>query len=329
MKNFLKKILAKLRIYFTHRLDSKLDKLTMLHANLLAKQHTKLYREQLMGGGAVDNLNHYENTNAMGVDIRDFEFSAYSQNGEDGILDLLIEILDLDSSYSPYPRAFVEFGVQDYTESNTRYLLKKRNFMGLIMDGNAKHIESIKQDELYWKHDIEAQCAFITRENINALIKQWLDSRKLDNIALLSIDIDGVDYFVWEAIECVKPAIVVVEYNAIFGENLSVSVPYRADFERFLAHHSGLYFGASIKALIALGKKKGYVFIGADSSGTNVFFIHESLESKLAFTTAPLQEYCSTHHARQSRDTLGNLSFLQGNERFEAIKHLPLHTCEY
>ena len=78
MKNFLKKILAKLRIYFTHRLDSKLDKLTMLHANLLAKQHTKLYREQLMGGGAVD--------------IRDFEFSAYSQNGEDGILDLLLEI---------------------------------------------------------------------------------------------------------------------------------------------------------------------------------------------------------------------------------------------
>ena len=281
-----------------------------------------------MGGGAVDNLNHYENTNAMGVDIRDFEFSAYSQNGEDGILDLLIEILDLDSSHSPYPRAFVEFGVQDYTESNTRYLLKKRNFMGLIMDGNAKHIESIKQDELYWKHDIEAQCAFITRENINALIKQWLDSRKLDNVALLSIDIDGVDYFVWEAIECVKPAIVVVEYNAIFGENLSVSVPYRADFERFSVHHSGLYFGASIKALIALGKKKGYVFVGADSSGTNVFFIYVSLEYKLAFTTAPLQEYCFTHHARQSRDIFGNLSFLQGDERFEAIKHLPLHTCK-
>lgn len=303
-----------MRFYFTHGLDSKLDKLTMLHANLLSIQHKQLYRQQLMGGGAVD--------------IRDFEFSAYSQNGEDGILDLLIESLELDSPHSSYSRAFVEFGVQDYTESNTRYLLKKRNFMGFIMDGSATHIESIKQDGIYWKHDLEAQCAFITKNNINTLIKQWLDSRKLDNIAILSIDIDGVDYFVWKAIECVKPAIVVVEYNAIFGESLCVSVPYRADFDRFLAHHSGLYFGASIKALISLGKSKGYIFVGADSSGTNAFFIHQSLESKLPFSTAPLQEYCSTHHARQSRDTFGNLSFLQGDERLKAIKHLPLHTCK-
>lgn len=314
MKKILKKIFKKLRIYFTHGLDSKLDKLTMLHANLLSIQHKQLYRQQLMGGG--------------GIDIRDFEFSVYSQNGEDGILDLLIEALELDSIHSPYPRAFVEFGVQDYTESNTRYLLKKRNFMGFIMDGSATHIESIKQDGIYWKHDLEAQCAFITKDNINTLIKQWLDSRKLDNIAILSIDIDGVDYFVWEAIECVKPAIVVVEYNALFGESLCVSVPYRADFDRFLAHHSGLYFGASIKALISLGKSKGYIFAGADSSGTNAFFIHQSLESKLPFSTAPLQEYCSTHHARQSRDTFGNLSFLQGDERLKAIKHLPLHTCK-
>lgn len=314
MKKILKKIFNKLRIYFTHELDSKLDKLTMLHANLLSIQHKQLYRQQLMGGGAVD--------------IRDFEFSAYSQNGEDGILDLLIESLELDSLHSSYPRAFVEFGVQDYTESNTRYLLKKRNFMGFIIDGSATHIESIKQDGIYWKHDLEAQCAFITKDNINTLIKQWLDSRKLDNIAILSIDIDGVDYFVWEAIECVKPAIVVVEYNALFGESLCVSVPYRADFDRFLAHHSGLYFGASIKALISLGKSKGYIFVGADSSGTNAFFIHQSLESKLPLSTAPLQEYCSTHHARQSRNTFGNLSFLQGDERLKAIKHLPLHTCK-
>lgn len=313
MKKILKKIFKKLRIYFAHGLDSKLDKLTMLHANLLSIQHKQLYRQQLMGGA---------------VDIRDFEFSAYSQNGEDGILDLLIESLELDSLHSSYPRAFVEFGVQDYTESNTRYLLKKRNFMGFIIDGSATHIESIKQDGIYWKHDLEAQCAFITKDNINTLIKQWLDSRKLDNIAILSIDIDGVDYFVWEAIECVNPAIVVVEYNAVFGSELCVSVPYRADFERFAAHFSGLYFGASIEALISLGKSKGYIFVGADSSGTNAFFIHQSLESKLPFSTAPLQEYCSTHHARQSRDAFGNLSFLQGDERLKAIKHLPLHTCK-
>ena len=114
-----------------------------------------------MGGGAID--------------IQDFEFSAFSQNGEDGILDMLIEILELDTQNSPYPRAFIEFGVQDYTESNTRYLLKKRNFLGFVMDSNQAHIDFIQQDEIYWRYDIEAKRAFITKENINNLIKEWLN----------------------------------------------------------------------------------------------------------------------------------------------------------
>lgn len=251
------------------------------------------------------------------------EFSVYSQNGEDGILDFLIDLLGLDEINSPYPKAFVEFGVENYTESNTRYILKKRNWQGLVLDGSATNIAYIKRDELYWRYDLEAKNAFITRENINALLQEYLDSRGLENIALLSIDIDGMDYFVWEALHCINPAIVVVEYNAILGGEKSLSVPYKADFNRFEAHYSGLYFGASIKALINLGKTKGYEFVGADKSGTNLFFVNKILRHKLtAIKTHDLSTYCDFHKARQSRDKNMQLSFINGKKRWQEIEHL-------
>lgn len=242
----------------------------------------------------------------------------YSQNGEDGIIDFLIEVLELENS--AFPKAFVEFGVQNYTESNTRYLLKKRNFAGLVIDGSDKNIDFIKHDELYWRFDLCAKCAFITRENIDVIIKTWLDSAKISNIALLSVDIDGVDYFVWEAIKCIQPAIVVVEYNALLGSNEAKSVPYSADFERFKADFSGLYFGASITALVDLGARKGFKFIGADSSGTNLFFVNNELAHKVDFLQLhSFDEYCQRHRVRQSRDENGHLSFMRGDER---IKYL-------
>jgi len=278
-----------------------------------------------MGGGAIQaqRIPNSRKAEFANIDIQNLEFSIYSQNGEDGILDLLIQILRLDTAHSPFPKAFIEFGVENYTESNTRFLLKRRNWLGLVMDGNDKNIDFIKRDEIYWKHDLEAKRAFITRENINALIKEWLDSRGLDNVGLLSIDIDGVDYFVWEAIRCVNPAIVVIEFNALFGGDERVTVPYRADFNRFKAHFSGLFFGSSLRALIALGEKKGFSFIGTDSSGTNAFFINNCFGEIIArFKVFELGYYCKIHNARQSRDEKGNLTFLSGNDREAIISHL-------
>lgn len=261
-----------------------------------------------------------QNPRNKNISLESFEFSVFSQNGEDGIIDFLIEVLELEKS--EFPKAFVEFGVQNYTESNTRYLLKKRNFNGLIIDGSEKNIAFIKNDELYWRFDLCAKCAFITRENIDSIIKEWLESTQISNIALLSIDIDGVDYFVWEAIKCVNPAIVVVEYNALLGSTEAKSVPYRADFERFRADFSGLYFGASIKALVNLGAKKGFKFIGADSSGTNLFFVNNALVKKVDFLQIySFEEYCNRHKARQSRDKNGHLNFMRSESRISHLKN--------
>ena len=229
----------------------------------------------------------------------------------------------LDSSLDKYPKAFIEFGVENYLESNTRFLLQFRNFCGLILDGCRDNINFIKSDSIYWKYDLEARCAFITKDNINDLIKSYLESRELSNVLLLSIDIDGDDYYIWDSINVIDPAIVIIEYNALFGSDKCLSIPYKQYFYRFDAHYSGLYFGASIKALINLGKSKGYRFVGADSSGTNLFFIKNNLDSS-SLKTYSLDEYCKRHKARQSRDKNGNLTYLSHNDRLKEIEHLPL-----
>lgn len=310
MKKFLRSIIYRLRTILTAQLNAKLDKLLILSAHNLSLRNASY--AQKLGATPIGG----------GVGIESSEFSVYSQNGEDGIIDFLLHTLDLSS----YPKAFVEFGVENYTEANTRFLLKFRNFQGLVIDGSQDNINFIKHDEIYWRHDLHAQCAFITKDNINSIIQDWLDSRELNNIAILSIDIDGNDYYIWENITCVSPAIVIIEYNAIFGATRSVSIPYKEDFMRHAAHYSGLYFGASIKALIELGKHKGYTFIGADSSGTNLFFVKQECAKTLdSLIVYPLEEYCKRHHARQSRDENGNLTFLSHTKRYETISSLPLY----
>lgn len=313
--NFLKKyIFSKLKKYFLDNLDSKIDKLIMLNANLNSINNYKNYINK--GGGDK-------------IYIESIEFSAYSQNGEDGILDFLIEVLKLDSINLTYPKAFIEFGVQNYIESNTRFLLKKRHWRGLIIDGSKENIQYIKNDEIYWKYDLEAKCEFINKNNINTIIKEWLISRDLSNVSILSIDIDGMDYFIWEAINCISPAIVIIEYNAVLGNKEAISVPYDDNFNRFNAHFSGLYFGASIKALINLGNKKDYKFIGADSSGTNLFFINKKMEYKLKdIAIYPIELYCTRHNVRQSRDKYGNLSYKNVKEIKDIISKLHYIECK-
>ena len=117
----------------------------------------------------------------------------------------------------------VEIGIQDYWECNTRFLLKKRNWDGLIIDMSNSYIEKIKNQNIYWKHSLIAKQIEITKDNIN---KTLIEANFDKNIGLLSLDIDSNDYWVIEAMN-VSPDIVVCEYNGIFGDQLRVSVPYK------------------------------------------------------------------------------------------------------
>ncbi|MFJ7565829.1 hypothetical protein ACIQW9_02570 [Herminiimonas sp. NPDC097707] len=245
--------------------------------------------------------------------LQEVEFCAFSQWGEDGIIDWLIEVLQ------DIPHSFIEFGVGDYRESNTRLLLQLRNWRGLILDGSADHIEDIQGQELYWRHELQAKRVFIDRDNINQLIENAGFS---GDVGLLSVDIDGNDYWVWQAITVVNPAIVVCEYNAVFGDLHQLTVPYRSDFQRANAHHSLLYFGASLQAMIALGKAKGYAFVGTASNGCNAFFVRNDLS---VLVTDKLDRVCAfPSAAREARDAEGCLMFIGGPARADLIKELPI-----
>jgi hypothetical protein len=203
-------------------------------------------------------------------ELRDVEFQVFSQFGDDGIIQYLTDGLPAAE------RTFVEFGVENYTESNTRFLLVKDKWSGLVLDGRQSNIDYIRQDLISTFFNLRAEQAFITAENIDDLLRA---NGMAGKIGLLSIDIDGLDYWVWRAMTVAQPAVVVVEYNAAFGPDRSIVVPYAADFVREKAHPSRIYWGASLKAFENLASEKGYRFVGCNGNGNNAYFV---LESRLA-----------------------------------------------
>ena len=246
-------------------------------------------------------------------DLEEAEFQVFSQRGEDGILQYII-------SKVPIPnRIFVEFGVEDYTESNTRFLLMNNHWSGLVIDGDKDNIRFIKSDFIYWKYDVTAVQSFITRDNIDGLIAGYTNC---SDIGVLSVDVDGNDYWIWEAITTIQPRIVVCEYNSALGPTAPLSIPYRADFYRTSAHSSNLYFGAGLAAFCHLAEKKGYDFIGVAGAGVNAFFVRRDLSSP--FRKRRPEEAFRESANRDSRDDRGRNTFLRHPERLPVIRELPL-----
>lgn len=246
--------------------------------------------------------------------LHEAEFKVFSQWGDDGIIQYLVNYLDIEN------KTFVEFGVEDYLESNTRFLLMNDNWAGLVMDGSEINIAKIKKNEIYWKHDLIAKFAFITAENINRLIGE--EGIK-GQIGLLHIDIDGNDYWIWKALEVVEPIIIVVEYNSKFGSEKAITIPYKEDFVWTKAHYSNLYFGASILAFCDLAQEKGYSFVGSNSAGNNAYFVKNEFLKGL--TPLSAKEGYVESKFRQSRDENGNLNFLNPEQQINILKGLPIY----
>jgi len=247
--------------------------------------------------------------------IQDAEFHVFSQFGEDGIIQYLIRNLP------DIPPVFIEFGVESYVEANTRFLLRHNNWSGLIIDGSKDNMNLVRNSDLYWRHELTAVDAFITRDNINAL---FADNGFSGEIGLLSIDIDGNDYWVWEEISVVSPQIVVAEYNSYFGPDRAISVPYKADFYRTEAHYSNLYFGASLAALHHLALKKGYALLGCNKAGNNAFFVKNELLPDIGLPTLTPAEAFVEARAREARNPDGKLNYAGPEKRRQIIKGMPV-----
>lgn len=247
------------------------------------------------------------------ANLTEVEFRVFSQWGEDGIIEWLV-------NHVPVPNhRFIEFGVENFNEANCRFLLENRNWKGLVMDGDERNMAVLRSKPLYWMYDLTAKPAFVTAENIDRLIEE---AGFAGPLGLLSIDIDGNDYWVWRALEAVDPAIVICEYNPILGDLRPLVVPYDPEFNRFTRHYSGLYFGSSIAALQRLGKDKGYRFLGTNSNGINAFFVKDSLAGFVEPLLGECKAFPSRH--RDSRDKKGALSFAGGLERVKLIADQPV-----
>jgi hypothetical protein len=271
LKNFVtKKIIAirdKILNPITNQITLIIEQVKRVEEN---QRRIELRLKLLQNALGRVELRQLENQRDESLDFH--EYQVYSQWGEDGIIQFLIKNILIKK------RIFVEFGVETYEQSNTRFLLVNDNWSGLIIDGSQENILKIKNDEVYWNYNLKAICSFVSKENINELlIKNGLSGE----IGLLSIDIDGNDYWIWDAINVINPEIVIVEYNYRFGDSAAVTIPYQDDFVREKAHYSMIYFGASLKALCLLAKRKGYFFVGCSSNGVNAFFVREDKSNSI------------------------------------------------
>jgi hypothetical protein len=302
IKNFFRIIFHPLIKKFQH-LEQKLED---------NKQEIIYKLELLQNSIARVEFRQLEITNS--INLNDYEYQVYSQWGEDGIIQFLVKHISIEK------KIFVEFGVEDYKQSNTRFLLVNNNWSGLILDSSQDNISAIKNDKIYWNFNLKAICSFVSAENINEIL---IDNGLTGEIGLLSIDVDGNDYWIWKAITAINPIIVVIEYNYRFGTKTTVTIPYDKAFQRSEAHHSMIYFGSSLKALLLLAKSKGYSFIGCNKNGVNAFFVRDDKINSVVHEVS-LEEGYSAGKFCEYRDENGVQKKKTPEEEIELLESLNL-----
>jgi hypothetical protein len=195
------------------------------------------------------------------------QFRSYSQNGEDGILLFIFSLIGTTS------KTVVEICAGEGIECNAANLLINHGWRGLLFDGSAENVAAGQnfygRHKDTWLTPPTFASAWVTRDNVNQLITGRGYSGEID---LLSVDLDGIDYWVWKALECVNPRVVVVEYQLLLGADRPLTVPYREDFVADLTAPE-YYCGATLAAFVKLGREKGYRLVGVERRGFNAFFV--------------------------------------------------------
>lgn len=197
--------------------------------------------------------------------LEQYGYKVYSQNDEDGIIQEIFRRIGTTN------QIFVEFGVQNGLESNCHYLLLQ-GWHGLWLEGDPQYVKEIRMrfHPVIQMGQLQCGCAFLTRENINHKIEEY---GILGEIDLLSIDVDGNDYYIWEAIHIVNPRVVVIEYNGKIPPDCNWKMAYYENHQ----WDGSDWHGASLKALELLGRKKGYQLVGTNINGVNAFFVRKDL----------------------------------------------------
>lgn len=216
------------------------------------------------------------------------ELCVSSQHGEDGVIQEILR--RVGTSPTPF---FVEFGIGDGHEGNAVLLADALGWAGVFFEPDTWAYEGLARK--YKHRSVRARNTFVTPDNAERLFSE---NGVPDEPDLLSIDIDGDDYYVWSALESYRPRVVVIEYNAGLPSDESLVQ------QQGIKWDGSDYFGASIGALVALAKHKGYQLVHTETAGINAFFVREDLPgewlpSRLAGPNYSLQ---SRAHPRDEQD---------------------------
>lgn len=234
--------------------------------------------------------------------LDEVEFRAFSQNGEDGILLYIFSLIGTTN------KKCVEICAGDGIECNTANLIINHGWQGLMFDGNPRNVETGKnfyakcRDTFLWPPKLVH--AWITTETVDALIRAHGFSGQID---LLSLDIDGNDYWIWEAIECIQPRVVMLEYQNSWGHDHSVTQRYQPNY----VWKPDTLCGASLPAFAKLGRKKGYRLVGSNRLCINAAFLRDGVgeeilpevSAELCFEH-PLPQHNIRYHIQRERAKL-------------------------
>ena len=200
-------------------------------------------------------------------DLLSQRFRYLSQNEEDGLL------LALFKRIGTTTRRCVEIGC-GMNGGNSGFFVRECGWSGLMVDANRKSIAAVRRR--FTGHDVIAEKHRVSRENIDIVLSQHGFAGDLD---LLSIDVDGMDYWIWDALTASSARVVAVEYNWLFGPERAVTIPYDASFRLSAAGTRG-YRGASLAALVCLARRKGYRLVATER--VNAFFLRSDVEPSIA-----------------------------------------------
>jgi len=245
-------------------------------------------------------------------DIQKVECKVFSQHGEDGIINYLLVKLGIIRPN------FIEIGVGDYTEANTRFLYERFYPKGIIIDCEKNLEEKIKRNINFWKGNLLPIEKNINTENINKVISKNCNF----DVDLFSIDIDGIDYWIIDKLDFSNIKIIVAEYNPIYGPDLEVTVPNLENFNRRDYHYSNLCYGMSLMALKNIMIKKNFYLVGTNSTRNNAFFVSEKFKQNEYFPNIKIKnlDYYTDFNYRESRNQNNKLNYISGKNRINEIR---------
>ena len=241
-------------------------KLSFISYFLDVRRELALIRHQLetqtkLSQNLLKRIYFYERNNPVKIFPYSYEHQTFSQNGEDGIISEILKRLNIGTG------SFVEIGVGDGSENNTRLLLEL-DWKGTWIDGDTNCYETILNN--FSSHinsdQLHAYNSFVDNENINKILETLHLSQEVD---VLSIDLDLTTHLVWKELSYLKAKVVILEYNGFFPDE----VDWEANTNTSKCWDGSINMGATLSVIRAISTKKGYTFIGCDLSGTNAFFV--------------------------------------------------------